>query len=129
MWEKLKGIAPDTWARTVCFFLALINQVLVTLGKNILPFEVDDAYKAVTVIATIVTGIIAWWKDNPITAAARKSNAYMKKLKAEEKVAEIEAAVGDQLEDIEAFEEHERIVSEEDSGELADDGVKYDAEK
>ena len=105
LWERIKSISPDTWARSVCFFLALINQTLAVLGRNKIPFVEDDVYQLVSLFATFVTGIIAWWKDNPVTKEAQKSNAYMKKLKAESTLAQLEPAIEEQLDEIEAFED------------------------
>lgn len=81
MWEKIKAITPDTWARTICLILALANQTLAMLGKDILPFAENDVYQVVSIIATIVTGIVAWWKNNSFTDAAIKSDKYMNALK------------------------------------------------
>lgn len=69
-WDKLKSVTPDTWARTICLLLALVNQCLATFGKGALPFTDDQVYQIVSLIATIVTGAIAWWKNNSFTQNA-----------------------------------------------------------
>lgn len=81
MWERLKTVTPDTWARSVCLLVALINQVLAMVGKNILPFAENDIYQFVSIVATIVTSIVAWWKNNSFTKNAQKADKYMKALK------------------------------------------------
>ena len=80
-WEKIKTVTPDTWARSVCFIIALVNQLLATLGKDILPFAESDVYQLVSLTATIVTGLVAWWKNNSFTDAAIKADKYMNELK------------------------------------------------
>lgn len=80
-WEKVKTITPETWARSVCLVIALVNQILATLGKNVLPFAENDIYQLVSLLATIVTGLVAWWKNNSFTDAAIKADKYMDALK------------------------------------------------
>ena len=81
MWEKLKNITPDTWARTICLFVALANQILIMVGKDVLPFAENDIYQAVSIIATIVTGVIAWWHNNSFTDSAIQADKYLHELK------------------------------------------------
>lgn len=66
----MKRVTPDTIARTVCLGLALINQVLAVLGKEVLPFAEDEIYQFVSLSFTIVTAGVAWWKNNSFTRAA-----------------------------------------------------------
>lgn len=81
---KDKKITPDTIARTIILFIALVNMVLTMLGKNPLPFADDDIYTAVTIIATLVAAAWAWWKNNSFTAPAIEADKYLRDLKAEE---------------------------------------------
>lgn len=71
---------PGTIARTVCFFLALINQVLVSTGHSVLPISNDQVEQIVTLAFTVVTGLIAWWKNNSFTKKAVAADNYMKTL-------------------------------------------------
>lgn len=89
-WLKLKSVKPATWARTACLVLALVNQVLAIFGKNALPFAENDVYQIVSMIATIVTGVIAWWKNNSFTEPAQLADDYLAKLREEIK-SEVEA--------------------------------------
>ena len=82
MWEKIKKITPDTWARTICLLIALVNQCLAIFGKQALPFAENDIYQVVSILATIVTGAVAWWKNNSFTTVAQTADAVMKQMKA-----------------------------------------------
>lgn len=63
-------VEAGTIVRTICLVLALTNQVLVMSGHSVLPIE-DEAVEAiVTNIATIVTAVAAWWKNNSFTQKA-----------------------------------------------------------
>ena len=79
---KDKKITPDTIARTIILFIALVNMVLTMLGKNPLPFADDDIYTAVTIIATLVAAAWAWWKNNSFTTNAIKADEYLQELRA-----------------------------------------------
>lgn len=74
-------ISSGTIARTVCLLFALINQILVIVGRNSIPFAEDDVYQAVSTIFTIVTSIVAWWKNNSFTREAIEADMLMKEEK------------------------------------------------
>lgn len=78
----MKSIKADTIARTIVLALALINQVLAIVGKQALPFAEDEVYQICSLIATIVTSGIAWWKNNSFTQAAIAGDELMKEEKA-----------------------------------------------
>ena len=88
MWEKIKNVTPDTWARTICLLIALVNQCLAIFGKQALPFAENDIYQVVSLLATIITGAIAWWKNNSFTQAAQTADQIMSGLKTDEKAAD-----------------------------------------
>lgn len=68
-------------ARTVALFVVLINQMLVLLGWNPLPFGQEQAYEGVTALLTFVMSVWAWWENNSFTGAAKQADEYMKELK------------------------------------------------
>ncbi len=75
-------ISKETIARTIVLALALINQVLTMLGINPLPFSEDVVYEAVTLIATVITSVVAWWCNNSFTKNAIAADEYLKSLEA-----------------------------------------------
>ena len=77
----MKSIKVDTIARTIVLALALINQVLAIVGKDALPFTEDSVYQICTLIATLITSGIAWWKNNSFTQAAIEADELKEKLK------------------------------------------------
>lgn len=77
----MKNVKSDTIARTFVLALALINQVLAIIGKDALPFTEDNVYQICTLIATLITSGIAWWKNNSFTQAAIEADELKKKLK------------------------------------------------
>ena len=64
------NVKAGTIARTICLALALLNQVLAVTGKGTLDIVEEDVYQVVSLIATIITTIVAWWKNNSFTKAA-----------------------------------------------------------
>lgn len=82
IFRKLFGdISVGTVVRTLCFFLALANQVLNATGHSPLPITNDQVNALVTTGATVIFGLIAWWKNNSFTPAAIKADKELKALK------------------------------------------------
>lgn len=77
----MKEIKTDTIVRTILLGLAIINQVLAITGRDKLPFTDDQVYQIVSLFATIITSVMAWWKNNSFTQAALKADEEMKRLK------------------------------------------------
>lgn len=74
-------IKADTIARTVVLFLALANQVIVAMGWSPVEIEEDSVYALVSTVATLVTAIWAWWKNNSFTKAAIKADRVLEEEK------------------------------------------------
>ena len=67
--------------RLVVLVLLLVNQMLITIGWNPLPFSEEQIFTGVSSVATVGVSVWAWWKNNSLTKEAQESDAYMKKLK------------------------------------------------
>jgi len=70
----MKNIDKGTVIRLVLLLLALINQSLIALGVPVIPIEddqitnlVDAIYLVGSMLFTIVTALIAWFKNNYVT--------------------------------------------------------------
>ncbi len=74
-------VKADTIARTIVLFLALANQVMVAFGWSPVEIEEESVYMLVSTIATLVTAIWAWWKNNSFTKAALKADTVLKEEK------------------------------------------------
>lgn len=75
------GIKLDTIIRTVCLVLALVNQGLTMAGHSLLPITDEQVAEALTLGATIVTSLWAWWKNNSFTRAAITADEIMHDIK------------------------------------------------
>ncbi|MBS2764370.1 phage holin [Bacillus licheniformis] len=74
-----------TVVRTVLLFIALVNQTLIVFGKPVLPISEDqintlaDAlYLAGSTIFTIVTTLVAWYKNNYVTNKGKQQKEVLK---------------------------------------------------
>lgn len=74
-------VKADTIARTVVLFLALANQVMVAVGWSPIELDENNVYTLVSTIATLVTAVWAWWKNNSFTKAAIKADEVLKEEK------------------------------------------------
>lgn len=70
----MKNFDKGTVIRTVLLFIALINQTLIMFGKPVLPIEdgqvtslMEGLYLVGSLAFTIVTTLIAWFKNNYVT--------------------------------------------------------------
>lgn len=68
-----------TFIRTIILFVALINQFLVASGLNPIPGSEDVWYEVISAILTFVTGTIAWFKNNYVTAKGLEQKDVLKK--------------------------------------------------
>lgn len=75
------NITAGTIARTIILALALINQVLSVTGHPVLPIEDAQIETLVTTGWTVVAAIVAYWKNNSWTAAAKAGDEVMKQVK------------------------------------------------
>lgn len=71
--------------RLIVLAILLINQALITMGWNPLPWSEDEIYEAVSSIATVIMALYAWWKNNSVTKEAQKADEYLKELKEQRK--------------------------------------------
>lgn len=74
-------VKADTIARTVVLFLALANQVMLSLGWSPIEVDEDNVYTLISTVATLVTAVWAWWKNNSFTKAAIKADEVLKEEK------------------------------------------------
>lgn len=72
-------ITVGTIVRTVILAVALVNQILVASGHSVIPIQDEEWEALITTGATVVTALIAWWKNNSFTAAARIGDFHMRK--------------------------------------------------
>ena len=63
-------ITSGTIARTIVLFLALINQILTMCGVQTIPIAEGDINTLIATGFTVVTAVVAWWKNNSFTKAA-----------------------------------------------------------
>lgn len=77
-------IKSDTIIRTVVTGLALINSVLVMLGKMPLPWSNDELYEGLSAVLAVTTTAWSWWKNNSFSRAAIQADEYMEELKSSE---------------------------------------------
>ena len=77
----MQNVSSGTIARTIVLILALINQVFAIMGKGTINIAEEDVYQLCSIVATIVTAAIAWWKNNSFSAAAIAGDDTKQKVK------------------------------------------------
>lgn len=74
-------VSTGTITRTIILALALINQVLTMAGHSPIPIADETVTELIATSATVITALIAWWKNNSFTQAAIQADETMKNLK------------------------------------------------
>lgn len=74
-------ISTGTIARTIILALALINQILTSTGHSVIPIEDETIQNLVTLIFTVASALIGWWKNNSFTRNAIKADEMLSSLK------------------------------------------------
>lgn len=74
----MKNVTAGTIARTACLVLALVNQILMVLGYKVIDVSDDTVNTLITTAFTIITALIAWWKNNSFTQAAIEADEVMR---------------------------------------------------
>ena len=77
-------ISKGTIIRTVILALALLNQVLAVFGISPLNIADDDISTVISTAFTIVSAIVAWWKNNSFSDAAIRADEFMNRWKGDE---------------------------------------------
>lgn len=79
------SIGKGTIARTIVLFIALLNQVLAIYGKEPISIADDDVYQLCTLLFTIGSTLVVWWKNNSFTKHAIAADEKMKEWKTTDK--------------------------------------------
>lgn len=82
---NFSGVTPQTWARTIWFFIGLISQLCIIFHLAPLPSEIADvSVETLTIHITNIMAIIgeirAWWKNNSFSLSAQDGDKVMKAL-------------------------------------------------
>lgn len=66
-----------TLIRTLVLFISLLNQFLVSLGLYEIPGTAEQQTTFLSALFTIVTAVIAWFKNNYVTAKGKKQRELL----------------------------------------------------
>ena len=72
------NITSVTIARTIILVLALLNQILTATGHSVINISDESINTLISTGFTIVTAIVAWWKNNSFTQSALKADEVMR---------------------------------------------------
>lgn len=80
---NLSGVTPQTWGRTIWFFIGLISQLCIVFHFAPLPKEIANLTpEQITIYVTTAMDIWgkvkAWWKNNSFSVSAQDGDKVMK---------------------------------------------------
>lgn len=67
--------------RLAVLVILLLNQTLISLGYNPLPFSEEQIYEGLSSVALVVSAIYSWWKHNNITPEAESAQVELERKK------------------------------------------------
>ena len=67
--------------RLVVLAVLIVNQTMITLGYEPLPFSDEQIYEAVSILALVLGSLWVWWKNNNLTDEALAGQAEIERIK------------------------------------------------
>lgn len=74
--NKTQGII-----RLIVLVILLLNQTLITLGYNPLPFSEEQIYEGLSSVALVVSAIYSWYRNNNMTRKAEQAQLDLERKK------------------------------------------------
>ena len=104
------NISRRTIISTVINLLALVNAIMVMIGRPVLTVSDDQISVVVNVAITVVVWAYGFWKNNSFTTAAIKADEFLDLLRHDE-------WIGERVDDTLYYEDDEEPEDEEDGNE------------
>lgn len=76
-----KNITAETIARTIICTIALINSVLVMMGKPVLNIGDETIEQGLSIAFTLFTTLWGFWKNNSFTQEAIEADEFLDELR------------------------------------------------
>lgn len=77
----VKNNKSNAIVRLVVLVVLIINQTLITLGYEPLPFSDEQIYEAISIVALTIGTIYVWWRNNNLTDEALAGQGEIERLK------------------------------------------------
>lgn len=68
--KSIKSVTKGTVIRTIILAIALLNQILTATGHSIINVSDETVNNFISAGFTVISAIIAWWKNNSFTSEA-----------------------------------------------------------
>lgn len=82
----MNGVTKGTIIRTALLILALLNNILALFGKSPLPIDDSELENLISLMFTIATALVSWWKNNSFTSDAIAADDYLERLRGHKKL-------------------------------------------
>jgi len=78
---NLKGVTLQSWIRIVALFLVLANQIAISFFNFDLGLADEQIYQGVSTVVTVITSLLAGYKNNSVTKPAQEADEVLKQKK------------------------------------------------
>lgn len=83
-------ISKGTIVRTIALAVVLLNLVLKAIGKPVIDLDEGTILYWLEVIIEIAVIVVSFWKNNSFSPAAIRADEFLKGLRSEEKLTNLE---------------------------------------
>ena len=77
----VKNNKQSAIVRLIVLVILIINQTLITLGYEPLPFSDEQVYEAVSIVALVVVSLYSWWRNNNVSEEALAGQSEIERIK------------------------------------------------
>lgn len=81
----VKNNKSNAIIRLIVLAVLIVNQTLITLGYEPLPFSDEQIYESVSIVALVVVSLYSWWRNNNVSEEALAGQAEIERLKKSKK--------------------------------------------
>lgn len=74
---NIGNVKASTWVRFALMVITVVNMILTAIGKPPIHIDNEELYMIMSVVASIVVGIVNFWKNNSFTGAAIAADEYL----------------------------------------------------
>lgn len=82
--RNIHNVTLGTWVRLILLFLSMSNMTLQAFGVNPIPISDDSIVTVLTVAFAVISGLVAYWKNNSFTEAAQSADEVLKNFRSGE---------------------------------------------
>lgn len=74
---NIGNVKASTWVRFALMVITVVNMILTAVGKPPIHIDNEELYMIISVAASVIVGVVNFWKNNSFTGAAIAADEYL----------------------------------------------------